>query len=457
MQGLHSRYNPEAEARRYIDALKLDAKIKCFILIEPGLGYLIPVLCEKFPESKIIALHADPALPVFDVPTFRGSENIQSFLEREIQDCKAENIRVVEWRPSLAVYGEAYLNLMSETADFIKRIDAGLRTEKAFGRRWYKNFIKNADSVRYALLYKTMDIPIIYAASGPSLEEAIPLIRQFKESCFFIAASSAVPALAHGGIRADLVITTDGGGWALKHLYHCFREGAGVTGIALNLSAALPCQYADTAQLIINDGSLWQSLILHELGIPSVIIPQTGTVSASAVELSLVLTTSNIYLAGLDLAVNGLRSHARPYGFDEIFWGLSSRLLPYYSQSFIRSKQILEGGSMEIYAAWFKSHLQTNRVFSIGGGIFEKASSLPLANKNNLSAIKRNFFKTVNVNADKTLPHKKAANALLRALDNPQYGSQLRTELSALLFSGIEGVTVEQIKNEITELSNGKR
>ncbi|MDR2729609.1 MAG: DUF115 domain-containing protein [Treponema sp.] len=433
--------------------MKPGADIKYFILIEPGLGYIIPVLRERFPDGKIIALHADPALPGFDVPTFRGNENIQNFLEREIQNCKAAQIRIIEWRPSLMVYGEAYLKLLSETAGFIKRIDAGLKTEKAFGGRWYKNFIRNAASVRYALLYRTMDIPIIYAASGPSLEDAIPVIREYKDSCFLIAASSAIPALAHNGINADLIITTDGGNWALRHLHHCYRDGADNTGIALNLSAALPCQYAETAKLIINDGSLWQSIILHELDIPSVIIPQMGTVSASAAELSLVLTSSNIYIAGMDLAVNDIRSHTRPYGFDEIFWGISSRFLPYYCQTFIRSKSIQEGGSMDIYASWFKNHSNSNRVFSIGGGIFEKAN--PLIRTTNIN--KNAFFKTVNVNAEKTDFRKKAVTALFRAFENQQYSGQLKSELSALLFSGAENISINEIRNKITELSNGKK
>jgi hypothetical protein len=453
MSELHSRYNPQAEARRYIDALNLGADIKCIILIEPGIGYLIPVLRGKFPDVKIIALHADPALPDFNIPTFRGNENIQNFLEREIQNCKAAQIRIIEWRPSLLVYGEAYLKLLSETVDFIKRIDAGLKTEKAFGRRWYKNFIRNAASVRCALLYKTMNIPVIYAASGPSLEGAIHIIRQYKDSCFLIAASSAIPALAHNGINADLIITTDGGNWALRHMYHCFRNRTDNTGIALNLSAALPCQYAYTAHLVINDGSLWQSIILHELGIPSIIIPQTGTVSASAAELALILTSSNIYLAGMDLAVNDIRSHTRPYGFDEIFWGISSRFLPYYCQVFIRSRNIQEGGSMNIYAAWFKNHTWSNRVFSISGGIFEKANPLIHAANINKSA----FFKKVNVNIKKTDLHKKAVTVLLRALDDPRYSGQLKSELSALLFSGMENISINEIKNKITELSYGKK
>jgi len=451
MRELHSKYNPQAEARRYIDVLDISADVKYFILIEPGLGYIIPVLRAKFPKSKIIALHADPSLPVFDVPTFYGNENLQNCLEKEIQNCEAGFIRVIEWRPSLDVYGEAYLKLISETIGFIKRIDAGFRTEKAFGRRWFKNFIRNASLIEHALLYKTTDIPVIFAASGPSLENSFPLIRRYEDRCFIIAASSAAAALAHNGIRRDLIITTDGGGWALRHLYCCYRDKADI-GLALNLSAALPCQYSGAPLLVINDGSLWQSLILREYGIPSVIIPQMGTVSASAVELSLQLTSSNIYIAGMDLALDDIRSHARPYGFDAIFWEKASRFSPYYRQSFIRSKQIKEGGSMDIYAGWFKNRPRSDRVFKMEEGVLENFSFT-----RQVADIKKTFLKRININKNKTDSRKKILSVLLNALEDGRYAAQLSSELSSLLFSGVENVKIDDIKNTITELTDGKK
>ena len=59
---LHSRYDPQTESQRYIDALNLSDSIKYFILIEPGLGYLVHSIKKRFPDVKIIVLHADPAL-----------------------------------------------------------------------------------------------------------------------------------------------------------------------------------------------------------------------------------------------------------------------------------------------------------------------------------------------------------------------------------------------------------
>ncbi len=97
---LHSGYNPQAEARRYIDALKIDKDVNCFILVEPGMGYMVPVLREKRPDGKILVLHADACFrelhDVFsgDAVWYPDSEiSAQGFLETEVP--VAARVRIV--------------------------------------------------------------------------------------------------------------------------------------------------------------------------------------------------------------------------------------------------------------------------------------------------------------------------------------------------------------------------
>ena len=433
---LHSRYNPQSEAARYIDSLNLSEQIKVFILIEPGLGYIIPVLKEKFPDSKIVVIHADDIQSEFEsgLPVISGADinEIQVFLETQIPDIDAKYIRIIEWRPSVNFYKEAYVKILSQAVDFIKRMDAGKRTTAVFGKRWIKNFFRNLDLINKTILYKETEIPVIVTGSGPSLEKALPIIKNASESCLIIAASSSVSALSSSGIKADLIITTDGGSWALKHMYSCFRNET--APLALNLCASLPSQFVNTPLLIINDGSFWQNVILHALSLPSVIIPQKGTVSAVAVELALQLTRGNIYLAGMDFSVNGIRTHVKPYSFDSLFLSRANRFLPFYSECFTRSFLTRCGGSMDIYASWFKKELfsWSKRIFSIGGSsVFENADPLrETFNKKNSVFFKEDCFKK-----DADFIRKKGAAALLNALNTPEYSHNIKQELSSLLFT----------------------
>jgi len=458
---LHSRYRPQLEAARYLDALNLSDNVNCFILIEPGMGYLIDALRERFPGGTIAVLHADsrfrltqsqyPEVPMWFPDSGTG---VQEFLEEAIPE--TASIRLIEWRPSLRMYGDACLNLVRETTEFIRRSAASKRTSAAFGKRWVRNFFRNLALVNQTLLYKTMDMPVVITGSGPSLETAIPQILAARESVFILAASSSLLALAAGGITPDMVISTDGGGWALLHLH----EMRSITKLAFSLTAALPSQCSNVPLLPLNDGSLWQSMALHSIGLPSVLIPQRGTVTASALELAFVLSSGNIFLAGMDLAVRDIRSHARPYGFDHLFFGTASRLRPMYSQCFSRSTEMKAGGSHDVYAAWFKNKIASwpKRIFSLDGNhaAFEgNLPALPLTHQDagrNRTAQKTGCFKLAAADYSPTERRGRAVETLIAALDNPQYAAELTGELAPLLFASRSDVKPAEVVDVLRSL-----
>ncbi|MCL2599678.1 MAG: DUF115 domain-containing protein [Treponema sp.] len=452
---LHSRYRPEVEADRYIESLNPGRDIDFFILIEPGMGYLVDALRKYHSGGKAVILHADAALREYEsrhpgVPAWYpdSGKTVQEFLESEIPE--GASARIIEWRPSLSLYGKSCLDLVRESAEFIKRADASHRTTAAFGTRWVRNFFRNIMLLRTVLMYRPMETPVVVTGSGPGLEAVVPEIRAAGDGVFVLASSSSVPALVAGGVMPDMVISTDGGGWALMHLHACFRPppggGAIAPRMAFALSAALPSRCSEMHILPVSDGSLWQTLALNAVGIPSAIVPQRGTVTASALELALSMTAKSVFMAGMDLSVGDIRSHARPYGFDHLFFGTASRLRPVYSQAFDRSGLIRAGGSHDVYAAWFKSRLASwhGRVFSLGGGhrIFENRASLEGA----VSATKakhgpphQEHFRVLKAEGFPTQRCRRALDALVSGLKDHRHAAALSGELAPLLFPSGSG------------------
>jgi hypothetical protein len=371
---------------------------------------------------------------------------VEKFLEKELPEIDSSLIRVIEWRPSLDYYREDYVKLLSTVVEYIKRTQAVKRTTAAFGRRWIRNFFKNLKYLNQTLLYKTTDIPVIITGSGPSLEETLPVIQKMRENCLIIASSSSVLALSRAGIKSDIIIATDGGNWALWHLYSCFRNMA-ASPLAVNLCAALPSQFGKTPFLVINDGSFWQSIILHELAVPSIIIPQMGTVTASAAELALTLSAGNIYLAGMDLRLRDIRSHVRPYGFDSILFNRATRIAPVYSQAFARSSLIQGGGSMGIYSAWFKNKISQwpQRIFYL-----DKSHEKTAGGK------KTGVFKAINSKDNSAFFPKRAKDCLLAALKNDEYSTNLKTELIPLLLPGEKEISETRLAKAIEEVCYGQ-
>jgi hypothetical protein len=496
---LHSRYQPQAEADRYIGALAIRPDVDCCIFIEPGLGYLVQALQQRRPECRIAVLHADSSFREAEVlcpgvPAWYPDSGIgvQEFLESAIPDTAV--VQIIEWKPSIAAVGEGCLALVRESAEFAKRAAASRRTGAAFGRRWLRNFFRNLAIVQETLLYRAMDTPVVITGSGPSLEAALPQIREHRDGLFVMAASSSLPALAAAGIVPDMIVSTDGGGWALLHLHACFRNQdvpvqsrltaeknrlttpavlmrpsltatknrltvpitlASPTMLALGLTAAIPSQCAALPVLPISDGSLWQSIALNAVGIPSALVPQRGTVTASALELAMALSTGGIYLAGMDLAVSDIRSHARPYGFDHLFFGTASRLRPVYSQCFARSGDIRAGGSHDVYAAWFNSRLASwpERIFSLGGNHAALENALPTRSLEGGRGNDGNVFKAVAVPGSPQGRCDRAFEALADALGKEQYAATLAGELAPLLFPSHKEVSPGDIVEALRHIA----
>ena len=476
---LHSRYNPQGEAERYINSLSLNEKTRFFILIEPGLGYMVAPLRKKVPGAKVIVLHAEePACPSIEAPDSQWYPetgiSVQDFLEAEIPDSEASDVRLLEWRPALSVYGKTYLNLVEETTAFIKRTDANARTLSAFGPRWFKNFFRNLGLIREVICptpenFLPFPVPFLVTGAGPGLENAISEIREepLRQNIFILAAASSQTALKAQGIFPNLLIATDGSNWAKFHLFEFFRDTTAkeICPIAAAMTAALPSQCGTLPVLPIIDGSFWQALILKELEIPFIALPQRGTVTATALDLAFALTKEDIHIAGMDLANRDIRSHARPYSFDRFLEEKEQRINPVYSQSYKRSSSLKDGGSYGIYASWFKKQLSlyprpvhamgdNNPVFdslkTVGSLVPGPASKMPTEPQNRQANVMQNF-NTVSLDLGKN-PARKAYFLLENAMKDPVHGEIVQKELRSLLLPGKKAAHMSDLPDAINAL-----
>ena len=441
---LHSRYDPASEAEKYIASLDLKP-FRYYILIEPGLGHLAAALGKQFPSSKIISLHCSPFFckenSAGGLSWSAGSaESLEDFLEEFITDADAAEVKLIEWKPSINAYGKACLDLASRTVECIRRITANRKTVRNFGRRWLRNALHNLEALRNQAVILPGSAPVLVCAAGPSLKESMEDIQKWKQSTsppLLIAVSSAAAALLYKGIIPDITIAADGGSWARFHLTESFRLCANGSFseekrmiLAASLTAALPSQTVHWPVLFLCDGSLWQELLLRTADIPFLTFPQRGTVSASALDLAFYASTGNVYIAGLDLEHRDLLTHARPYAFETITELSAERRHPRYSQIFEREEIIRRSGSNEIYAAWFKTHLDSfprrlHTIFHSGLGIAPEKPSL------NGGELPRFTISKTKPNPDR----KGLIEALLNALDNPLTTERISKELGELLLN----------------------
>ena len=454
---IHSRYDPVREAEKY--AASLDGRNSpCFLLLEPGLGYLVPFLRKRFPGAGIIILRCSAFLcrkenaalaaeisggPVSLSWNPEAEQDLEDFLEDNLAGFEPDQIRLVEWRPAAAAYGGIFVDILGRTVDVLKRLSANRATVRAFGRRWLRNALRNLGALRNFARARRARSSLAVCAAGPGLERDLGALAAWKASCappLIAAVSSAVPCLARAGLFPDIVVGTDGGNWALLHLIECVRVLPAELRplFALALSAAAPSGLSERPVLILSDGSLWQRTLLAAFGVPFLVFPQRGTVSATALDLAFFLTGS-VCVSGLDFRHKDLVTHARPYAFDRLREESACRLSPAYSVAFARELTIRSSVSFPVYRSWFRKKLPGYPgLFSLGDNDLGIPAAVPAAaNADRAADTDRatagNGWYTTEA---APVPVFSAASCLAAALGDPFTGKPLRAELEELLGGG---------------------
>lgn len=379
---LHSRFDPSSEARRFASSLPGLREATAIVVVAPCLGYLLSALRDAAPGRPVIALQCsdffggDVMVARPDALWTPGSAlGVEAFLDSVLDDRSAAAVRTVAWKPAVEAYGRPAADLVDRVEAYARRAAAGEKTRRSFGRRWFRNAFRRIAGPEVFAAFLPGSCPAVVAAAGPGLEASAEAMRRARGPFFVVAAASAVPALSARGVRVDLAVATDGGAWSRWHL----REAARLRiPVAAALVADVPAACGPVA--LIDDGSAWQAALLSGAGLSASRLPSRGTVAATAVDIALAVTTGPVYVAGLDLACDGERCHARPYAFDELHRDGQTRLRPAAAIAFDRARTAENTGALEVYADWFATRFRSapyaGRVRALGA-VHPKLGYLP--------------------------------------------------------------------------------
>ncbi|HTX72038.1 MAG TPA: 6-hydroxymethylpterin diphosphokinase MptE-like protein [Rectinemataceae bacterium] len=339
---LHSPYDPEREAARWLDSHDLRKRITCCVLLAPCLDFLSPLLRRRNPRLRIVTIQPDAG--------FRGREQERSdaawypdsplplarFLDEAIAEDEVSGVMVLEWPPAARVFPAVLENQRKILRDSIDRLVGSAATIRTFGKRWFINACRSFLLIEEILQPRPVAEALVLAAAGPSLDDSLAALRPFSGRFRLLAVSSALSACRAAGLEPDLVVTTDGGQWSRNHLEPLARQRA---PLAAPLTALPSSQIWPQSPIVLLDqGSFVERRLAPELG-GGVPIPPHGTVVGSALRLAATLGSGPILLAGLDLAVDGDREHCSPHAFDILEEQSGERRLPLSTVRYAHSRQ----------------------------------------------------------------------------------------------------------------------
>ena len=368
---LHSKYNPEGEGERFAESLEADFSPLCVFIIEPALSYCAKALKNRFPAAILCAIHFTKVFKDYDSDWdfvfYLDRNEMTASLSEDLFDALGEeklcSSLVYDWIAAKQSFPEDNLLAWTEIKKAIIKARGVIATRAYFSKRWTKNAILFASNIQKPLLLKNGKCPLVITASGPSLSSSLPFLKKYRDSFFLLALSSSYMPLTHYGLKPDLVISSDGGFWAKKHL--CF-PGQKNSVFALECESAVPGNIflkAPVISLAYPDGPGKE--LLKAAKIPFVISQRNGTVAGTALDFAMEITSGNIYFCGLDQAPSPALQHTQPNNLEIDNSKKDFRLRTSETRNTV--SRFNSEQSLSIYRNWFKSNSKryAKRVFRL--------------------------------------------------------------------------------------------
>jgi hypothetical protein len=227
---LHSRYNPQREAEKFVDRFyRPDAG--AFVLLGVGLGYSLLELQRRSHDLQtIFALELNtPVLragmehldwsPVLEssrtvVSTGTDVAHIRQSIKNFLHTQYVSEIVILELPSARRIWVGAFEAVRDLIAHEVSVWQTELNTLRMTGRAFDRNVIRNIPNFvgSPSLVSKEgawSGRPAVIVGAGPGLEDHLDVLREKQEALAVFAVGKAAKPLREAGIRVDLVFHTD--------------------------------------------------------------------------------------------------------------------------------------------------------------------------------------------------------------------------------------------------------
>lgn len=231
---LHSKYDPEKEAQRFIEQYKQSIQEYDHVFFYGiGLGYHIEAFMARYPDmtftmyeptlevmSSYLKIKRLENLPTDTLNTVHLETPYQGSFEflRNFTSNMNQKILLIPLPSYERIFKEKYESFIKQFKMIVKNSRSELHTTMAYQRRWTVNTVKNLSKV-----YKTPNIlkdvdkkyfmnkPGIIVSAGPSLTKEIDNLKYIKENglAYIFSVGSAINTLIEYGILPDAACTYD--------------------------------------------------------------------------------------------------------------------------------------------------------------------------------------------------------------------------------------------------------
>lgn len=226
---LHSRYDPQEEAKKFVSGQTFDGPLVVF-LHGVGLGHHIKPIQARLPDTgRIAVVEPDPRIIASVLAVHNLSASIAdgrirfltSFRKEYLHERLAEictlmmlGTSVVRTPTSGRIEADFHGQAIVELADYVAYVRAQLATTLTISRDTSRNLLANlptylANPPINVIKDRFKGYPAIIVAAGPSLNKNIELVREAVDRSAVIAVQSSYKPLLSRNIKPDFVTSLD--------------------------------------------------------------------------------------------------------------------------------------------------------------------------------------------------------------------------------------------------------
>lgn len=384
---LHSSFNPENEAQRFVQSFSCGFTPSAIVLIGACLPFCVKPLRERFPDTLLIAVQHDAVFEPYAADwdrSFTVSDETSAFsfcnsLYDYLGEEKLVTAQFISWKAAETAWPSENKYTWEAIRSCMVKAQSVLSTRNWFNLRWFRNTVHNLSRIHTFAIPEKTNLPVIVTASGPSLTKVLPFLKANRSAFILIAASSSISTLLSNDIVPDFCISTDGGHYATRHL-RAYQTDSRLKNVPLIISAesAVPSPLlSEVPFILLTYGDAIETVLAEYIHIPSVKGMRNGTVSGTAAAFAAGITTGKVYMCGLDLAPGKGFQHAEPNENDVPVFTGQSRIKTLESN---QASSRYGSGSLSLYRDWFSSQNEsfTSKVFRLlsDDEVLEKLGSM---------------------------------------------------------------------------------
>ena len=248
---LHSTIDPKREAERLVSTITDDTGFLIFLGIGGGfapeaalecttarimaIDFDIDGIAELFSNRDYTKLLKNERFSLFIDPPL---EEIKNFILEQYKPALCGGIKTIPLRTRIEADILKFDSAAKAIDEAIENVAGDYSVQVHFGKRWFSNIIRNLKTVEEAPESFTANNihEAAIVAAGPSLDQQIPALAEYKSrNVFIICSDTALPALLRHGIEPDAAVSID-----CQHISYYHFMGCDTRNIPLFLDIASP-------------------------------------------------------------------------------------------------------------------------------------------------------------------------------------------------------------------------